>query len=195
MQNKIDKVTRDQLAEALACIEDGSACAFFACPGPDKKYVPMATCNVCRAAQLLKRATARLGMSQAEPEPVTGLGRQMRADGIVMDYEPWERPRWADWGEVWFKVTLRLKGRKLTVPFGMNNPMGRPTAEDVMDCLLSDASYLAMSYDEWRSEFMAENTSKTRATWGRIVRQSSKLQELLGDKLSLYMDTDWEAQS
>lgn len=193
--NKIDKTTREQLAEALACIEDGSACSFFACPGPHKKYVPMATCNVCRAAQLLKRAVMRLGITEPEPEPVTGLGRQMVRDGITMTYETTERPRWADWGVAWFMVTLKLKGRKMTVPYGMNNPMGTPTAEDVMSCLLSDASYLSMSYDEWRGELMMEDGKQARATWGRIVRHSSKLQELLGDKLSMYMDTDWEAQS
>jgi hypothetical protein len=42
--------------EALECSENASrlSCGFDFCPGPDARYVPMATCNVCRTTQLLR---------------------------------------------------------------------------------------------------------------------------------------------
>lgn len=59
-----DKVTARQLREALEASESASetSCGFFACPGPDKPYVGMATCHVCRTTQLLRRALRRLGI-------------------------------------------------------------------------------------------------------------------------------------
>jgi len=59
-----DRTAVSQLLEALETSEDASnlSCGFFACPGPDKPFVHMATCHVCRTTQLLRRALARMGV-------------------------------------------------------------------------------------------------------------------------------------
>lgn len=64
-----DRVTRRQLQEALQCIDDaqGWECLFWACPGADAPYLPMATCHYCRAAQLVRRACKRLGIESRRP--------------------------------------------------------------------------------------------------------------------------------
>ncbi len=64
----VDATTKRQLMEALDSAESASStsCAFFACPGPDKRYVPMATCNVCRTVQVLRRTLTRLGLIGAD---------------------------------------------------------------------------------------------------------------------------------
>ena len=61
----LDKVTARQLREALEASENASSlsCAFFACPGPDKPFVSMATCYVCNTTQILRRALKRLGIT------------------------------------------------------------------------------------------------------------------------------------
>lgn len=53
-----------ELLEALQVSEDASdtCCGFFACPGPDKRFVPMATCNVCRTTQLLRAICVGMGL-------------------------------------------------------------------------------------------------------------------------------------
>jgi hypothetical protein len=66
MSTFADRTTRQQLQEALDCI-DGSECTFFACPGPDVPFLPMATCRPCRTTQLLRRACARLGIPPLPP--------------------------------------------------------------------------------------------------------------------------------
>jgi hypothetical protein len=59
----VDQVTRRQLLVVLETAEDAAnlCCGFWGCPGPDKRYVPMATCHVCRTVQLLRRPIRRLG--------------------------------------------------------------------------------------------------------------------------------------
>jgi hypothetical protein len=60
----MDVTTKRQLLEALDAAESASStsCGFFACPGPDKPFVGMETCSVCRTVQLLRRAVVRLGL-------------------------------------------------------------------------------------------------------------------------------------
>lgn len=61
-----DRLARQQLAEALDLINDGGACCFWACEGPDAPYTQMKTCNACRAVQLLRRALKRMGITEGE---------------------------------------------------------------------------------------------------------------------------------
>lgn len=57
-----DRTAVTQLLEAYeAC--DASSCAYWACPGPETPFTPMATCGNCRAHQLLGRALIRMGIN------------------------------------------------------------------------------------------------------------------------------------
>lgn len=47
--------TRKKAREALVTLES-AGCDFRFCPGPDRRFTPMATCQTCRSIQLLRRA-------------------------------------------------------------------------------------------------------------------------------------------
>jgi hypothetical protein len=57
----IDPLTIRQLRNAYEASRGGE-CTFFACPGPDARIVPMATCRKCYASIYLRRALTRLGI-------------------------------------------------------------------------------------------------------------------------------------
>lgn len=61
----IDPLTIRQLRNAYQAGRGGE-CSFFACPGPDARIVPMATCCRCYAIIYLRRALTRLGISMEE---------------------------------------------------------------------------------------------------------------------------------
>ena len=54
------KTDAQVIEEAIENLTHTDACCFWACPGPDGRFVSMATCRVCATVQdlrhLLKRA-------------------------------------------------------------------------------------------------------------------------------------------
>lgn len=63
------KARHDKLSSAVRDVLEslkGSPCSFWACPGPDEPFTPMATCNVC-APQIELRAALQ-GDQPTEPE-------------------------------------------------------------------------------------------------------------------------------
>ena len=81
-----------------------------------------------------------------------------------------------------YKVTLTYQRRRLTVPFFMGPALTRePTAETVLDCLLSDASAGEMTFEEFCSEFGYDTDSrKAEATYRACVRSRAGVLRLLG---------------
>lgn len=115
---------------------------------------------------------------------------KVRAEAVMTD-----KPEWADFGAYWYAVTLRRKGRQLTVPFGMGEALTRePTAEDVMECLLSDASgYInARGFEDWASDYGYDTDSrKVYRTYEQIEKQTDKLRRFLGTGFDDYV---WETE-
>lgn len=84
-----------------------------------------------------------------------------------------------------YQVTLlNAKSEKLVTPFSMGlGHTSPPTAEDVLDCLASDAISIwdSKSFKDWRAEFGYEKDDKLAKNLYRACREQSKqLREWLG---------------
>lgn len=83
-----------------------------------------------------------------------------------------------------WKCVLRCGRRSMTVPFSQGPAICRePTAEDVLDCMSSDASGYenARSFEEWAGEYGYDTDSrKAERVWNAVERQSKGLRRLLG---------------
>jgi hypothetical protein len=53
------KTDAEVLTDVLATLDHPAACVFWACPGPDARFVNMATCIVCSAVQDLRKLQKR----------------------------------------------------------------------------------------------------------------------------------------
>jgi hypothetical protein len=86
-------------------------------------------------------------------------------------------------------VTLRRDGRTLAVPYytgpGLRDRMADgPSAEDVLDCLLSDASTVesVSTFEEWCAELgYDEDSRRAERTYEAIKAQTVRLRAFLGD--------------
>ena len=118
-------------------------------------------------------------------------------DGITMasDFHGrYELPDWPEGTTSW-RCTLRpASGRRMTVPFYMGPALtGEPTIEDVMSCLVSDATSYDNSptFHEWCSEWgidlddRAEVRTATR-THTACAKISAQLHAFLGEKFDAY---------
>lgn len=80
------------------------------------------------------------------------------------------------------KVTLRFKGRQLTVPFYMGPANTRePTTADVLACLCSDARFGESSFGDFCSDMgLDEDSRKAEATWRACVAMGPRVRQFLG---------------
>jgi hypothetical protein len=81
-----------------------------------------------------------------------------------------------------YKVTLTYQRRRLTVPFFMGPALcEEPTAEGVLECLLSDASAGEMTFEEFCSDFGYDSDSrKAERTHRACVASRAGVLRLLG---------------
>ena len=93
----------------------------------------------------------------------------------------------ADWmrSATHWKVTLRCRRRQLSTYFSQGPAIAKePTAEDVLDCLASDAASVetAGSFEEWARELGFDTDSrKAEKTYAVCERQAGKLRDLIND--------------
>lgn len=89
--------------------------------------------------------------------------------------KPWRHNAWT--------VELEYDGRTMEVAFYTGELAGEPTARDVMECLLSDASSAVNaqgSFEAWCGDFGFDPDSRrAEATYRRVVEQTDRLRELL----------------
>lgn len=93
--------------------------------------------------------------------------------------EEWKR-RATGW-----TCTLRVDGRSLVVPFWMGPGHGgkRPRPEDVLDCLLSDATGELDDFDAWCAEYGYDTDSrKAYRMWEACRKTRTDLVALLGSE-------------
>ena len=111
-----------------------------------------------------------------------------------------ENPNMSDpsWNAYHYKVTLVKTlpcRRQLTTYFSMRVGSSRkPKVEDVLDCLISDASGYenARTFEEWAGDHGYEKDSrKAYATWQIISKQVKRLHQFLGDD---YERVLWEIE-
>lgn len=93
-------------------------------------------------------------------------------------------------------VTLKMGRKRLTVPFSMGKAIARePNAEDVLDCLASDAASIEIGhgFEDWADGFgYSTDSRKAEQTYKAIVRQSAKLRKFLGAHLYNVLVNDCE---
>lgn len=89
------------------------------------------------------------------------------------------------WEHNAYRVTLRYQGRQMTTPYktglGWTNA---PTAADVLESLLSDASSIenGNDFEDWASNYgFNPDSRKAEAIYKATVKQTNKLRRLLGD--------------
>lgn len=89
-------------------------------------------------------------------------------------------------GSTHWKVTLRRKGKRLTVPYSMGPALCRePTADDVLQDLFSDAcgyENAGGDFEAWCSEYGYDADSrKAERTFRAVETQTEKLRQFLGE--------------
>lgn len=114
----------------------------------------------------------------------------IRRDNVRAEVEYGDdNPDWPD-ATPW-SVTLRRGRRQLTVPFYTGPAItGEPSAEDVLDCLLSDASSVesARDFEDWCSNLDYDSDSrKDEKIYKACERIREKLQRFLGDDYETYL--------
>ena len=92
-------------------------------------------------------------------------------------------PNMADmpYGSSHWRVRLTCGRRQLTTMFSMGPAHSHePTAEDVLECLLSDASSSHESFEDWCADLGFDADSrKAERTYRIVQRQTKKLSRLL----------------
>jgi len=93
-----------------------------------------------------------------------------------------------------YKVVLRYHGRQLTVPFFTGSGWTRePSASDVLECLVSDASSVdcAQSFEEWASDLGYDTDSrKAEETYKNCVKAAAGVKRLLGNDYQDFLEAE-----
>jgi hypothetical protein len=86
-----------------------------------------------------------------------------------------------------FLVTFKLEERTFSVPFSggelafATRPSGQPSAEDVLECLRSDAYSADQSFEDWCGDYGEDSDSRRAyATWQAAQKQTDDLRAFLG---------------
>lgn len=90
-----------------------------------------------------------------------------------------------------YKVTLRYRGRRLTVPFFCGSMAGEPTAADVVSSLILDARCGEYDFDEFCRELGYDSDSrKAEKTWKACQAVAPKIRSLLGDDFEAFAEKE-----
>lgn len=94
-------------------------------------------------------------------------------------------------------VHLKLDGRRMSVPFFQGSAhTEKPTAADVLTCLLSDANSVesARSFDEWAGDLGYDTDSrKAERTYRACQSIAKRLRVFLGDEYEALVYSDEDA--
>jgi len=143
--------------------------------------------------------TGNYGADQFPANPT--LAERIAATGITMTAKPTTHAKPLDFpgGSTW-RCTIRradtLDPHTVRVTFHMGEAhTAAPTINDVMECLLSDASIAenAGTFQAFCDEFGYDlDSRKAYRTWKNTVSQTAKLKDLLGDA---YDDWLWNTEN
>ena len=88
-------------------------------------------------------------------------------------------------------VTLRYRGRQLTIPFYTGSLHGEPTVADVVSCLILDAEGVkcARSFEDLASDLGYDPDSrKAEKVFKACEREQVKIERLLGDDYQAFAE-------
>lgn len=88
-----------------------------------------------------------------------------------------------------YRITLRYHGKRMTLDFWQGSGIkDDPSAEGVMDCLLSDASCAQDSYKDFCGNCgYEEDSRKAYGTYRQIMKQTERLKNLLGSEFEAFL--------
>ena len=104
---------------------------------------------------------------------------------ISVSYGAPENPEFKD-ADGW-TVTLKMDGKQMTIPFykGIGHHGEEPTAEEVLECLASDACGVdnSQTFEDWCSEYGYDTDSRrAERIYNACLKSTEKLRRFLGDK-------------
>lgn len=121
---------------------------------------------------------------------LSALAAKVRADVTWADSNPHMDDMPA--GSRHYRVTLRYKGRQMTVPFSCGPLIERePSAKDVLECLLSDSCGADEAFEDWCAELGYDSDSrKAERTYKAVQAQSVKTRNLLGSEYEMFLESE-----
>ena len=116
---------------------------------------------------------------------------KIRIDSVMVDANP-NMPDMPDGNH--YKCTLKYGKRQFTTYFSMGSAHCKdPTAEDLLDCLASDASGYdnCRGFEDWCSDYGYDTDSrKAEKTFNTIGAQTAKLRKFLSDKFDELLNSE-----
>lgn len=126
------------------------------------------------------------------------MTERIAAEGITSAVVPIQRPaaeRGPDNGSLWYAVTLKRRGRSLTLPVGMGpGNAGEPDAHDALTLLrdmatsVENTTGFADWCSEWERDRHAEESADTYRAW---QAHAAELRAFLGDAYGAWL---WETE-
>lgn len=92
-----------------------------------------------------------------------------------------------------YRVTLKYKGKQMSVDFWFGKLYGIPTAFDVMYYLCEDACWFDECFEKWADNYGYDQDSREAERIHKAVKSHTKrLKNLLGDDFEsvIYMEED-----
>ncbi len=88
-----------------------------------------------------------------------------------------------------YRVRLTFQRRSMSLDFWQGSAVtSDPTAEGVLECLLSDASGADESFEDWCAELGYDSDSrKAEAIYKAVKRQTEKLRRFLGAEFESFL--------
>ncbi len=95
-------------------------------------------------------------------------------------------------GSVHYKVVLRFQHRQMTLFFSHGSAIcADPTADSVLDCLISDLCGTDDEFEDWASNNGYDPDSRSaEKTYRTVKAQAAKTKRLLGDALDDYYNAE-----
>lgn len=108
--------------------------------------------------------------------------------------KPWDQlDKWQQEAHQ-YRVTLRYKGRQMSLDFFMGPALKEePGAAGVLSCLLSESVALERDFEEWCGDYGYDTDSrKAERIYKECVKSGERLKKLLGEdyELFLYAEND-----
>lgn len=93
-----------------------------------------------------------------------------------------------------YRITLKYKGKQMSVDFWCGSLCDTPNAFDVMYNLCADACGFenSVSFEDWNKEFGYEDSREAWRVYKAVQSQTRRLENMLGDDFEsvIYMDED-----